>query len=125
MSGPAGALFPATRLFLITTWLALLVVTIPDTTATLAAGIAIDGAKDHLHLGIGTIVEDATTWPLSPIIRDRTVDQRECPSIVGDATTGISQIPRDRAVDQGQRSTRRVVDAATTRISTNFPRPCC
>ena len=34
---------------------------VPDTTATLAAGIAIDGAKDHLHLGIGTSVEDATT----------------------------------------------------------------
>ena len=90
---------------------------VPDTTTSLAAGIAIDGAKDHLHLGIGSIVEDATTWPLSPIIRDRTVDQPERPTIIGDAATSISQIPRDRAVDHGQRSTRRVVDAATSRFS--------
>ena len=66
--------------------------TIPDTTTSLAAGIAIYGAKDHFHLGIGTTVEDTTTWPLSLIIRDRTVDQLERPSIVGDATTGASQI---------------------------------
>ena len=117
MSGPAGDLFPATRLFLITSWLALLVSTIPDTTTTLVASIAIDSAKDHLHLGTGPSVEDATTVPLSLIIRDRAVDQRERPTIVGDATATISQIPRDRAVDEGQRSTRRVEDAATTRVS--------
>src|SRR5437899_15584 len=56
---------------------------VPDTTTSLAAGIAIDGAKDHLHLGISSIVEDATTRPLSPIIRDRTVDQPGRPTIIG------------------------------------------
>src|SRR6266581_653741 len=59
--------------------------TIPDTTTFLVAGIAINGAKVQLHLGSGTTVEDAPTWPLSPIIRDRTVDQLERPTIVGDA----------------------------------------
>src|SRR5207302_11101248 len=68
--------------------------TVPDTAATLATGIVIYGAKDHLRLGSGTTVEDATTEPLSPIIRDRAVDQPECPAI-GDATTAVSQIPGD------------------------------
>ena len=89
---------------------------VPDTTTFLAAGIAIDGAKDHLHLGIGTTVEDATTWPLSPVIGDRAVDQPER-AVVGDAATRISQIPRDRAANEGQHCTRGVVDAATTRFS--------
>ena len=33
--------------------------TVPDTTATLITGIAIDGTKDHLCLGTGTTVEDS------------------------------------------------------------------
>lgn len=65
--------------------------TIPDTPATLATGIAINGAKDHLRPGIGTTVEDAPTGPLRHIVRDRAIDQGECP-VVGDATAGISQI---------------------------------
>ena len=91
--------------------------TVPYTTTSLAAGIAIDSAKYHLRLGTGTSVEDATTECLSYIIRDRAIDQSERPTIIGDATTGISQITRDNAADEGQRCTRRVVDAATTRIS--------
>ena len=63
---------------------------VPDTPATLPTGIAIDGAKDHLHLGISSIVEDATAIPFSTIIRDRTVDQCECP-IIGDAATSVGQ----------------------------------
>jgi hypothetical protein len=66
--------------------------TVPDTTATLGTGVAIDGAKDQLRLGTSTTVEDATTGPLSSIILDRAVDQRERPG-VGDATTAVSQIP--------------------------------
>ena len=87
MSGPAGDLFLQQGCF--HHQLACAVVsTIPDTTTSLVAGIAIDSAKDHLHLG---------SWYLplripppsrsSLIIGDRAVDQRECPTIVGDATT--------------------------------------
>ena len=46
----SGRHVPATRLFFITSWLALLVAPFQITT-TLAAGIAVGGAKDHLHLG--------------------------------------------------------------------------
>ena len=66
---------------------------VPDTTTSLAAGIAIDGAKGHLHLGISQIIEDTTTRPLSPIIRDGTVDQPGRPTIIGDATTSIARLP--------------------------------
>ncbi len=89
---------------------------IPDTAATLITGIAIDGAKDHLRLGCSTTVENTAPSLFSHVIRDRTVDQPERPTIVGDATTSISQIPRDCAADEGQRCTR-VVDAATTVVS--------
>ena len=75
---------------------------VPDTATSLVAGIAIDGAKDHLHLGTGRSIEDTASQLLSPIIRDRAVDQPECPT-VGDTATGISQIPRDGAVDESQR----------------------
>ena len=89
--------------------------TVPDTATTLAAGIAIDSAKEHLRLGNGTTVEDATTRPLSSIIRDRTVDQPERPTSVGYTTPTVSHIPRDGAVDEGESSV--VIDAATTPIS--------
>src|SRR5207244_13616980 len=82
---------------------------VPDTAATLAAGIVIHGAKDHLRLGSGTTVEDTASKLLSYIIRDRAVDQRECPA-VGDAATAVSQIPGDRSeerrVGKGWRSVR-------------------
>ncbi len=91
--------------------------TVPDTAATLVTGIAIHGAKDYLRLGSVTTVEDASTGPLSHVIRDRAVDQRECPAIVGDATTAVSQITGDRAVDNGEHSSSSIVDAATTRLS--------
>ena len=66
--------------------------TVPDTTTSLEAGIAIDGAKDHLYLCTGSSVEDTATGPLSPIIGNRAVDQHERPALVGDAATGVSQI---------------------------------
>jgi hypothetical protein len=90
--------------------------TIQDTATTLTAAIAIDGAKDQLHLGTGCSVEYTTSQCLSLIIRDRAVDQPERPTIVGDTATSISKIPRDRAVDESQRCIWGVYDAATTRI---------
>ena len=96
---------------------------VPDTTTFLAAGIAIDGAKDHLHLGGRRSVEDATTSLLSYIIRDGAVDQPEHPSIVGDATAAISQITRDCAVVEGQLPSI-TVDTATASHQPYFPRRC-
>ena len=89
---------------------------VPDTAATLAAGIVIHGAKDHLRMGTGTTVENTAPKPLSYIIRDRAIDQRECPTI-GDAATAVSQIPGDRAVDQRECAAIVIEDAATTRVS--------
>ena len=63
MSGPAGALFPANEAVPHHQLARAVVHSVPDTTTFLAAGIAIDGAKDHLHLGGRRSVEDATTCP--------------------------------------------------------------
>src|SRR5438876_8447493 len=68
---------------------------VPDATATLPAGIAINGAKDHLRLGTETTVENTAPGSLGHILRDRAIDQRERPAIVRDATTGVSLILRD------------------------------
>ena len=89
---------------------------VPDTAATFATGIVIHGAKDHLRMGTGTTVENTAPKLLSYIIRDRAIDQRECPTI-GDAATAVSQIPGDRAVDQRECASIIVEDAATTRVS--------
>src|SRR5438270_2208183 len=87
--------------------------TIPDTAATLITSIAIDGAKDHLHLSTGNSVKDATTRPLRHVIRNRAIDEGECPSIVGDATPGVCQITGDRAANESERPYGSIVDAAT------------
>ena len=60
--------------------------TVPDATATLPAGIAINGAKDHFRLGTETTVENTAPGSLGHILRDRAIDQRERPDTSVDVT---------------------------------------
>ena len=51
MSGPAGDFVPRNEAVSHHQLARAVGSSVPDTTTTLVTGIAIDGAKDHLHLG--------------------------------------------------------------------------